>query len=204
MQRIWLVGIIVALAATVIVIGGKMKQTGSEVKALKIKQPQDAAKLEQATFATGCFWGAEAAFRKLLAKGVVSTRVGYTGGNVPNPSYEQVCSHTTGHFEAVEVTFDPSKISYQELLEVFWSQHNPLRDDGQGPDVGPQYRAAIFYHTPEQKRLAEESKSALEAARYGGRGIATLIQPAKEFYPAEEYHQQYYEKKGVAGVCPIY
>lgn len=204
MQRIWLVGIIVALAATVIVIGGKMKRTGNGVKTLKTATPQAGAKLEQATFATGCFWGAEAAFRKLLDKGVVSTRVGYTGGNVPNPSYEQVCSHTTGHFEAVEVTFDPSRISYHQLLEIFWNQHNPLRSDGQGPDVGPQYRAAIFYHTPEQRRLAEESKAALEGSRYGGGGIATLIQPAKEFYPAEEYHQQYYEKKGVEGVCPIY
>lgn len=161
-------------------------------------------KLEKATFATGCFWGAESAFRKLLDKGVVATRVGFTGGNVPNPSYEQVCSKTTGHLEAVEVTFDPSKISYQNLLEVFWLHHNPLRDDGQGPDIGPQYRGAVLYHTPEQQRIAEESKRALEQAKYGEGKIATMIMPVTEFYPAEEYHQQYYEKKGEEGSCPIY
>jgi len=161
-----------------------------------------APKLEKAAFAAGCFWGVESCFRELLGKGVVSTRVGYTGGDFLNPTYQDVCSGKTGHFEAVEVTFDPSKISYKQLLDVFWKGHNPYRSDGQGPDIGSQYRAAIFYHTPEQQKLAEESKAALEKSK--GREIATKILPAKEFWPAEDYHQQYYEKKGIAPACPVY
>ena len=165
-------------------------------------KPAEHPKLEKATFAAGCFWGVESSFRKLLGKGVVSTRVGYAGGDFPNPTYEDVCSGKTGHMEAVEITFDPSKISYKQLLDVFWKGHNPYRSDGQGPDIGSQYRAAIFYHAPEQQKLAEESKAALQKSK--GRAIATLILPAKEFWPAEEYHQQYYEKKGIAPACPVY
>jgi peptide methionine sulfoxide reductase msrA/msrB len=157
-----------------------------------------------ATFAAGCFWGTEATFRKFLGKGVISTRVGYTGGHVDHPTYEQVCGHTTGHREAVEVTFDPALISYEQLLNVFWHSHNPRRSDGQGPDVGPQYRAAIFYHSPEQKRLAEESKLAVEKEQHLEGKVATEILLASTFWPAEAYHQQYYEKNGISGGCPVY
>ncbi len=162
------------------------------------------AELEIATFAAGCFWGSEDAFRKLLGKGVVSTRVGYTGGDFKNPTYEDVHNKETGHVEAVEVTFDPAKISYEKLLDLFWTIHNPFRSDGQGPDIGSAYRAVIFYHTPEQQKLAEESKAALQKAKASSGKIATLILPAKVFYPAEEYHQQYYEKTGQPHVCPVY
>jgi peptide methionine sulfoxide reductase msrA/msrB len=171
--------------------------------ALKLA-PRNPAKREKATFAAGCFWGAESAFRKLLNKGVISTRAGYTGGDVENPTYEQVCTHRTGHFEAVEVTFNPAAISYKDLLDVFWTIHNPSRSDGQGPDIGPQYRAAIFHHGPEQRRLAEESKRELERSQRVNGRVTTLILPAKEFYPAEAYHQQYYEKRGIAPACPVF
>ena len=169
--------------------------------ALKLVVGEPKTKLEKATFAAGCFWGVESSFRKLLGKGVVSTRVGYTGGDFPNPTYKDVCAGRTGHVEAVEVTFDPSKISYKQLLDVFWKGHNPYRSDGQGPDIGSQYRAVIFYHTPEQRKLAEESKAALEQSK--GK-IATKTLPAGEFYPAEDYHQRYYEKQGIAPACPVY
>lgn len=169
---------------------------------LAVKKPQ--ASYELATFAAGCFWGSETAFRKMLGKGVVSTRVGYTGGDFLNPTYEEVKSNKTGHYEAVEVTFDPKLMSYQELLDIFWKIHNPLRSDGQGPDIGPQYRAGIFYHTPEQKELAEESKLALERSQGGEGKIASFILPAKTFYAAEEYHQQYNEKNGIEHACPVY
>ena len=172
--------------------------------ALKLAPQESSARLDKATLAAGCFWGAESAFRKLLGKGVVSTKVGYTGGDFPNPTYEDVCSHRTGHFEAVEVTFDPTKISYQDLLKVFWRIHNPFRSDGQGPDIGPQYRGAIFYHTQEQRRLAEESKLELERSQRRIGEIATKILPARQFYAAEEYHQQYYEKRGTAASCPVF
>ncbi len=161
-----------------------------------------APRVEKATFALGCFWGSESAFRALIGKGVVSTRVGYTGGRTKNPTYKDVCTGRTGHAESVEVTFDPAKISYRHLLGVFWESHNPHRSDGQGPDIGSQYRAAVFYHTPEQKKLAETSRAALQ--RKSGKRIATEIVAAAEFYPAEEYHQRYYEKKGMAPACPVY
>jgi peptide methionine sulfoxide reductase msrA/msrB len=172
--------------------------------ALKLATQKPRVQPEKATFAAGCFWGAESAFRTLLGKGVVSTQVGYTGGDFPHPTYEDVSSHKTGHFEAVEVTFDPARISYQELLSVFWRIHNPLRSDGQGPDIGPQYRGVIFYHTPEQLRLAEASKRELERSKQWSGKIATEILPAKEFHPAEGYHQQYYEKRGIESSCPVF
>lgn len=163
-----------------------------------------APKVEKATFALGCFWGSESVFRALIGKGVVATRVGYTGGRTKNPTYKDVCSGGTGHAEAVEVTFDPARISYKKLLDVFWESHNPYRSDGQGPDIGSQYRAAVFYHTPEQRKLAEESKSALQKKSGRNGTVATMIVPAAEFYPAEDYHQRYYEKKGIAPACPVY
>ncbi|MDD1709922.1 MAG: peptide-methionine (S)-S-oxide reductase MsrA [Methanoregulaceae archaeon] len=150
---------------------------------------------EKATFAAGCFWGVEAAYREV--KGVISTRVGYTGGRTDHPTYEEVCSGKTGHAEAVEVTFDPSTVSYQELLDLFWSIHDPTQLNRQGPDYGTNYRSAIFYHSREQNILAEESKKGLtESGRYGRRPVVTEIVPAGPFFPAEEYHQQFYEKQG--------
>ncbi|MBI3670156.1 MAG: peptide-methionine (S)-S-oxide reductase MsrA [Acidobacteria bacterium] len=152
--------------------------------------------MPKATFAAGCFWGVEAAFRQV--EGVVATRVGYSGGTLPNPTYKDVCSGRTGHAEAVEVEHDPSKVSYEELLNVFWENHDPTTLNRQGPDVGTQYRSAIFFHTPEQETAAKTSKEKLErSGRYRTR-IATEIVPASVFYPAEEYHQQYLEKRGLA------
>ena len=154
--------------------------------------------LEKATFAAGCFWGVEETFRQL--NGVKSTAVGYTGGNLKNPRYEDVCTDATGHAEAVEVTFDPQEISYEKLLEVFWENHNPTTRNRQGPDVGSQYRSAIFFHTPEQKIKAEKSKEALELSGKYKNPLVTEIIPASTFYKAEEYHQQYLLKRGL-GSC---
>lgn len=153
----------------------------------------------KATFAAGCFWGVEATFRRL--KGVIGTRVGYTGGSKDHPTYEQVCNGKTGHAEAVEVTFDPTILSYDQLLDLFWTIHDPTQQDRQGPDIGTNYRSAIFYHTREQKALAEASRDRLQdSGRYRNMRIATEIVPAGEFWPAEDYHQQYYEKCG-RGYC---
>jgi peptide-methionine (S)-S-oxide reductase len=157
------------------------------------------ADLQKAVFAAGCFWGVEASFRRV--KGVVSTEVGYTGGKTADPTYEEVCSDKTGHAEAVEVTYDPRKVSYRELLDVFWSIHDPTQLNRQGPDVGSQYRSAIFYMNDDQARAARESKRKIEeSAKLDGLIVAEIV-PAKEFYRAEEYHQQYYEKRGM-GSCP--
>ncbi len=150
--------------------------------------------MEKATFAAGCFWGVEAAFRKIA--GVVSTSVGYTGGTTENPTYEQVCSKKTGHAEAVEVIYDPAKVGYDDLLGVFWEIHDPTQLNRQGPDIGNQYRSAIFYHTPEQEAQAKASKEALEKNGNFSRPIVTEITPAGAYYKAEDYHQQYLEKRG--------
>ncbi|MFX1339741.1 MAG: peptide-methionine (S)-S-oxide reductase MsrA [Promethearchaeota archaeon] len=147
---------------------------------------------EKAIFAAGCFWGIEAAFRKI--EGVISTRVGYIGGHFENPTYEDVCSHKTGHAEAVEVTYDPSIISYKELLEVFWKIHDPTTLNRQGWDVGTQYRSAIFYHNEEQKAEALASRERMNKSGIYKKKIVTEIVPASKFYEAEEYHQQYHEK----------
>jgi len=152
--------------------------------------------MEKATFAAGCFWGVEAAFRQV--PGVTATSVGYTGGKLKNPSYQDVCTDRTGHAEAVEVQFEPSKVTYEQLLEVFWQCHNPTTLDRQGPDVGTQYRSAIFTHDAEQEAAARASKERLERARVFPRPIVTEIVPAQEFWRAEEYHQQYLEKQGFA------
>ncbi|MFX1569246.1 MAG: peptide-methionine (S)-S-oxide reductase MsrA [Promethearchaeota archaeon] len=149
--------------------------------------------LQKAIFAAGCFWGVEANFRKL--DGIISTRVGYIGGSFSNPTYKEVCSHKTGHAEAVEVTYDPSKISYDVLLDVFWSIHDPTTLNRQGPDLGSQYRSAIFYVDLEQKQKAEMSKAKIEASKRFKRPIVTQIVPASDFWEAEEYHQQYVEKR---------
>lgn len=153
--------------------------------------------MELATFAAGCFWGVEMAFRKL--PGVIATSVGYSGGTTKNPTYQEVCTDTTLHAEVVKIEFDPQKIAYEDLLKVFWEIHNPTQVNRQGPDVGTQYRSAIFYHTPEQEALAKAAKAALQESGKFERAIATEIVPATTFYRAEEYHQQYLEKKGLGG-----
>ncbi len=150
--------------------------------------------MEKATFAAGCFWGVEEAFYD--EPGVISTRVGYTGGTLEHPTYQQVCSDTTGHAEAVEVTFDPSQISYTQLLKIFWQIHDPTQVDRQGPDVGSQYRSAIFYHTEEQRHEAESSREQLDSSGRYHRSIATEVLPAGVFWEAEAYHQQYHRKNG--------
>lgn len=147
---------------------------------------------KKATFAAGCFWGVEDTFRS--TKGVTDAIVGYTGGTTENPSYESVCTGNTGHAEAVEVTFDPDTVSYDDLLNVFWNNHNPTTPNRQGPDVGDQYRSAIFYHDEEQKKLAEASKDALEKSGKWKHPVVTQIVPAPSFHKAEEYHQQYHKK----------
>ncbi len=156
--------------------------------------------MSRATFAAGCFWGVEATFRE--TPGVIDTHVGYTGGTLPNPTYEDVCGHRTGHAEAVEVEFDPQKVSYDELLKVFWENHDPTQLNRQGPDFGTQYRSAIFFHDPAQEAAARTSKARLEQARRFRKPIVTEITAASTFYPAEEYHQRYLEKHGLAA-CHI-
>ena len=148
----------------------------------------------KATFGAGCFWGVEAAFRKV--EGVIDVTVGYSGGTLENPTYGDVCTGTTGHAEVVEVEYDPSEVSYEELLEVFWENHDPTTLNRQGPDVGTQYRSAIFFHTPEQEAAARASKE--RAQERFKKPIVTEIVPVSEFYRAEEYHQQYLEKRGLA------
>ena len=173
--------IIFALIAVVIYNPGMLK---AETK-----------KTEKATFAAGCFWGVEETFR--TTKGVQSTMVGYTGGRFPTPTYHDVCSGQTGHAEAVEIEFDPTQVSYKDLLEIFWSNHNPTTINRQGPDIGTQYRSAIFFHSHQQKLLAEQSKAELEKSGRFRSPIVTQIVPAVTFYRAEEYHQQYLRKQGL-------
>ena len=153
--------------------------------------------LEIATFAAGCFWGVEDAFMK--TKGVKSTKVGYTGGNLTNPTYEDVCTDKTGHAEAIQIKYDPKEISYKELLELFWSLHNPTTKNRQGPDIGTQYRSSIFYHTSEQEKIANQVRQELDDSKFQNK-IVTEIVAASTFYPAEEYHQKYYQKIG-GGSC---
>jgi peptide-methionine (S)-S-oxide reductase len=156
--------------------------------------------MAKATFAAGCFWGVEATFRQL--PGVSSTRVGYTGGSTSNPTYKDVCTDRTGHAEAVEVEYDPATLSYEKLLEIFWENHDPTQLNRQGPDYGSQYRSGIFFHTPEQEAEAKASKEKLEQAHRYSRPIVTQIIPATTFFEAEDYHQQYLEKRGLAS-CHI-
>lgn len=151
--------------------------------------------METATFGAGCFWGVEAAFRRV--EGVTSTSVGYMGGHFPNPSYLDVCARITGHAEVVQVEYNRDIISYEKLLEIFWNIHDPTSYNRQGADRGEQYRSVIFYHTPEQEQIARRSKQKLQMSQQYEKEIATQIQPASEYYLAEDYHQQYYEKQGI-------
>ena len=150
--------------------------------------------MEKATFAAGCFWGVEDEFRTVA--GVIATRVGYAGGHTDNPTYRDVCTGDTGHAEAVEVLFDPEQISYEQLLDIFWRAHDPTQFNRQGPDVGSQYRSAIFYHTEQQLRLAQESLERLDQSGRLQRRIVTEIVPMDTFWAAEEYHQKYHHKHG--------
>jgi peptide-methionine (S)-S-oxide reductase len=156
-------------------------------------------KLESATFGSGCFWCTEAIFQNI--DGVTKVESGYMGGHVKNPTYKEVCSGLTGHAEVIQVTFDPTEVSYSELLEVFWKTHDPTTLNKQGADVGTQYRSAIFYHTDEQKQLAEQYKNELNAAAVYEQPIVTDITPAVVFYKAEDYHQNYYNLNGEAPYC---
>jgi peptide-methionine (S)-S-oxide reductase len=149
-----------------------------------------------ATFGAGCFWGVEAAFRQV--PGVLSTAVGYAGGSLAKPTYEQVCSGRTGHAEVVQVEYDPDKVSYEQLLDVFWSSHDPTQLNRQGPDIGTQYRSVIFVHDAEQRQIASASKAEVDNSARFRRPIVTDILPFSAFYRAEEYHQQYLEKRGLA------
>ena len=155
---------------------------------------------QKATFGAGCFWGVEAAFRQI--PGVVATAVGYAGGTLANPTYKDVCTDRTGHAEVVEVEYDPARVAYDDLLTVFWENHDPTQLNRQGPDWGTQYRSVIFVHSPEQEAVAQESKTARAASGRYRRPIVTEITPAPPFYRAEEYHQQYLEKRGLAS-CHI-
>ncbi len=157
-------------------------------------------KRDTATFAAGCFWGVQAAFDEV--KGVVTTTVGYTGGHTSKPTYEDVCSHTTGHAEAVQVEFDPAVVTYEQLLDAFWAMHDPTTLNRQGPDFGTQYRSAIFYHSAAQQAVALASKDRLQKSGRYRNPVVTEIVPASTFWPAEDYHQEYFKKHG-GGSCHI-
>lgn len=156
--------------------------------------------MEYATFGAGCFWGVDAAFRQ--TEGVTATAVGYAGGTIEHPTYHDVCSGTTGHAEVVQVCYDPDRVSYEKLLDIFWNEHDPTQVNRQGPDIGEQYRSVIFYHSDAQRLSAEKSKEALDKSGTHRRPIATSIEPAPTFYRAEEYHQRYLEKRGLS-TCKI-
>ncbi len=156
--------------------------------------------MAKAMFGAGCFWGVEETFRKI--PGVQDAAVGYSGGTLDNPTYEDVCTDRTGHAEVVEVDYDPAKVSYDKLLDVFWNGHNPTQLNRQGPDVGKQYRSVIFFYTPEQEAAARASKQALEKSGRFARPIVTEISPAQKFWRAEDYHQRYLEKRGL-GSCHV-
>ena len=154
-----------------------------------------------AVFGAGCFWGVESAFRAV--EGVIDVAVGYAGGTVPKPSYRTVCSGKTGHAEVVQVEYDPARVSFEQLLEVFWQIHDPTTLNRQGPDFGTQYRSIVFYSDEHERKVAEESKRRLDESGKLGRPVVTQIVPAAEFYRAEEYHQRYYERMGIAPTCGI-
>ena len=156
--------------------------------------------LEKATFGAGCFWGVEEVFRQV--PGVKATAVGYMGGSMDKPTYEDVCTNRTGHAEVVQIEYDPAQVGYERLLEIFWANHNPTTLNAQGPDVGIQYRSVIFFYTPEQERLAQVSKQELEASGKWKSPVVTQIVPAATFYKAEDYHQQYLAKRGL-GSCHV-
>lgn len=186
----------VALAAASTQNTGENKKAGRQTARVVQKKAGKPVKMETASFGAGCFWGVEAAFRQI--EGVSGTAVGYAGGTLKNPTYEDVCSGRTGHAEVVQVTYDPVKVNYNTLLKVFWENHDPTTLNRQGPDVGTQYRSAIFYSSPEQKAAAEASKVQQGQSGRFRKPIVTEISPASTFYKAEDYHQQYLEKRGLS------
>ena len=157
--------------------------------------------METATFGAGCFWGVESVFEQV--DGVTATKVGYTGGFTQAPSYEDVCSHRTGHAEAVEVTYDPARVGYDKLLDIFWMNHDPTQLNRQGPDIGDNYRSVIFFHSPDQEAAAVASKRHLEELGRYRRPIVTEIVPAATFWDAEDYHQKYFSRRGIAATCHL-
>jgi peptide-methionine (S)-S-oxide reductase len=177
-----------------------MCSTSSDINQIERSFVQRGKMTPKATFGAGCFWGTEATFGQI--PGVTSTASGYEGGSRPNPTYEEVCSHTTGHAEVVEIDFDPAVVGYDALLDVFWTNHDPTTLNRQGPDVGTQYRSVIFYHDEDQKKAAAHSKQLMEQNGRFNRPIVTEIVPASTFYVAEDYHQRYLEKHGLAS-CHI-
>lgn len=185
MKKMFVAGIVFVLTLTGAVSAQSSKQTAAPARGAK-------PRLEKAIFAGGCFWCMQPPFDK--TKGVVSTLVGYTGGKEKTPTYEQVSNHRTTHREAIEVTFDPAQVSYEQLLDVFWRQIDPTQKDGQFADIGNQYRTAIYWLNPDQKRFAEQSKEKLAQSGKFKKPIATEILPASQFWPAEDYHQKYYLK----------
>ncbi len=193
--------IIISISAILITIVFKLYSRQSDQPSTSQEQsgPMDSAKLATATFGNGCFWCTEAIFQNL--KGVQSVISGYSGGKVVNPTYEQVCSGTTGHAEAIQINYDSSQISYAELLEVFWKTHDPTTLNRQGNDVGTQYRSAVFYHDDEQKNLAEKYKKELDASGAFDAPIVTEVTAYSNFYKAENYHQNYYNSHGMAPYC---
>jgi peptide-methionine (S)-S-oxide reductase len=204
-KKSWLVFLGLTLGLFIAVyLGGKIvapetSRVGTSETPTALEPAEPPAGMAKATFAAGCFWCTEAVFREL--KGVESVVSGYTGGSVKGPTYRQVCTGTTGHAEATQVTYDPSVISYGELLEVFWQTHDPTTRDRQGPERGPQYRSVIFYHTDQQRQLAEHSRQKLDASGLFARPIVTEIVPFAEFYRAEAYHQNFFEEHGGHPYC---
>lgn len=188
----------IGVLVTVLAVGGCAGQEELETgKEREMADKND--QLETATFGTGCFWCTEAVFQQV--KGVEAVQSGYTGGSQPNPTYEQICSGTTGHAEVIQIKFDPRQVSYQKLLEVFWKSHDPTTLNRQGNDVGTQYRSAIFYENEAQKELAEQSRARLTEAKAFPRPIVTEITPLAQFYPAEDYHQNYFNLNGRQPYC---
>ncbi|MDD5255342.1 MAG: bifunctional methionine sulfoxide reductase B/A protein [Candidatus Omnitrophica bacterium] len=177
------------------------KEGYGEYRALFERQGIKPQKTEVATFAAGCFWGVQSAFDRV--KGVMKTSVGYTGGKLKNPTYEDVCTDKTGHAEAVQVEYDPAAVSYEQLLDAFFTIHDPTTLNRQGPDAGTQYRSAIFYHTPQQEQSARNKIGALTKQKKFTSPIVTAVTRAGEFYPAEDYHQKYFQKKGIEPVCHL-
>ena len=199
----------VAIAVMALALAGLLSACGGVVEGQQAEKPAPRAGgpggntaeysedsgMQKATFGAGCFWGVEAAFR--ATPGVVATSAGYMGGSTENPTYKEVCTDKTGHAEVVEVVYDPAQVSYEKLLDVFWHKHDPTQLNRQGPDFGKQYRSVIFFHTPEQEAAARASREALEKSGRYTKPIVTEIAPAAEFWRAEEYHQQYLEKRGL-------
>lgn len=203
MKTFWTVSCCAILAIAVIgaVAADSQPTEAGEVEPKSVSEErEETTNMAKATFGAGCFWGVEAAFRQV--DGVKATAVGYSGGHTENPTYREVCSDRTGHAEVVEVEYDPTLVTYETLLGVFWENHDPTQVNRQGPDIGSQYRSVIFFHSPEQEAIARKSKGELEESGRFRQPIATSIEPAQPFWKAEDYHQQYLEKRGLS-TCKI-